>query len=107
MFYVFRFITDLLSKRKSGRAEPAAAGAATSTVVGAVTAPKPFTERRRSPAAEGPLRLLAHQVKFDLMAQFRNPRARFFTIVFPLILLFVFNGVFGDGHTVVRVTGSR
>ncbi len=52
----------------------------------------------------------AHQVKFDLLASLRNPRARFFTFFFPIVLLVVFNGVFGHGTAVVdgvRVSLSR
>ncbi|HZO77474.1 MAG TPA: ABC transporter permease [Solirubrobacteraceae bacterium] len=56
---------------------------------------------RRTPAGGGPLTLLAHQVRFDLLAAFRNPRARFFTIAFPIILLVILAGVFGHGTTVV------
>lgn len=54
-----------------------------------------------SAAARGPLWLLAHQVRSDIRASLRNPRARFFTFFFPIVLLVVFTGVFGNGHTVV------
>jgi len=66
--------------------------------------------QRASAAARGPLALLAHQVRYDLRASLRNPRARFFTFFFPIVLLVVFAGVFGHGHTVVdgvRVKLSR
>ncbi len=56
---------------------------------------------RASAAARGPLALLLHQVRFDLLASARNPRARFFTFVFPILLLVIFAGVFGNGWTVV------
>ena len=65
---------------------------------------------RRSPADRGLAALIAHQVRYDLRASLRNPRARFFTFFFPIVLLIVFNGVFGNGHTVVdgaRVELSR
>jgi ABC-2 type transport system permease protein len=52
-----------------------------------------------SAASRGPLALLAHQVRFDLRTAMRNPRARFFTIIFPVVLLVVFNGVWGGQHT--------
>jgi ABC-2 type transport system permease protein len=55
----------------------------------------------RSAAARGPLALLFHQVLADLRVSLRNPRARFFTFFFPILLLVVFNGVFGSGHTTV------
>ncbi len=54
-----------------------------------------------SAAARGPLALIAHQVKFDIKTSLRNPRARFFTFFFPILLLVVFNGVFGNGKTIV------
>ncbi|HUA43926.1 MAG TPA: ABC transporter permease [Solirubrobacteraceae bacterium] len=65
---------------------------------------------RPSAAARGPAVLLLHQVRFDLLTSLRNPRARFFTFFFPIVLLVVFTGVFGHGHTVVdgvRVSLSR
>ena len=55
----------------------------------------------RAAASRGPLPLLAHQVRYDLLASFRNPRARFFTLVFPILLLVILAGVFGHGTTVV------
>jgi ABC-2 type transport system permease protein len=65
---------------------------------------------RPSAAARGPAALLLHQMRFDLLTSLRNPRARFFTFFFPIVLLVVFTGVFGSGHTVVdgaRVDLSR
>jgi ABC-2 type transport system permease protein len=57
---------------------------------------------RPSPGSRGPIALLIHQTRFELLAAMRNPRARFFTLLFPIILLVVFNGVFGHkGHTIV------
>jgi ABC-2 type transport system permease protein len=76
--------------------------------------PAPIKRPRRAggkPAAtRGPLALLAHQVRYDLKTSLRNPRARFMTFIFPVLLLVVFNGVFGSGHTSidgVRVSLSR
>jgi ABC-2 type transport system permease protein len=46
--------------------------------------------------------LVAHQLRFDLLALARNRRARFFTTVFPIVMLVIFAGVFGGGHTVVN-----
>ncbi|MGA2925548.1 MAG: ABC transporter permease [Solirubrobacteraceae bacterium] len=54
-----------------------------------------------SAAARGPLVLLGHQLRFDLLASARNPRARFFTFLFPISLLVIFVGLFGHGTTVV------
>jgi ABC-2 type transport system permease protein len=54
-----------------------------------------------SAAARGPIALLAHQVRYDLLASLRNPRARFFTFFFPILLLVIFTGVFGNGMTTI------
>jgi ABC-2 type transport system permease protein len=65
----------------------------------------------RVPAASrGPIALVVHQAAYDLRASFRNPRARFFTFLFPVILLVILAGVFGNGTTTiegVRVQLSR
>lgn len=50
--------------------------------------------RRRSAAARGPIALLAHQTRYELLVAGRNPRARFLTLVFPVLLLVIFAGVF-------------
>lgn len=42
-------------------------------------------------------RLVARQVRYDNKAFWRNPAAAFFTFVFPLMFLFIFNTIFGDG----------
>jgi ABC-2 type transport system permease protein len=55
----------------------------------------------RSAASYGPIGLLVHQVRYDLLASIRNPRARFFTFFFPILLLVVFNAAFGNGHTMI------
>ncbi len=39
---------------------------------------------------------LRHQVSFDLLMFRRNPAATFFTIVLPLIFLFLFTSIFGN-----------
>jgi ABC-2 type transport system permease protein len=70
----------------------------------------PVATDRPSAASRGWPALLAHQVRYDLLASTRNPRARFFTFFFPVLLLVVFAGVFGNGHTTVggvRVPLSR
>jgi ABC-2 type transport system permease protein len=62
----------------------------------------PAAQRRRSSAASrGPIALLAHQVRFGLRTSLRNPRARFFTFFFPIVLLVIFTGVFGHGTTTI------
>lgn len=76
-----------------------------------VTRTRRETRSGLSAAARGPIALFLHQVRYDLLASTRNPRARFFTFLFPIILLVVFIGVFGnEGHTIingVRVPLSR
>jgi ABC-2 type transport system permease protein len=61
---------------------------------------------RPSAAARGSLALVVHQARYDLLAAWRNPRARFFTFLFPILLLVVFAGVFGHGHT-TTIDGHR
>jgi ABC-2 type transport system permease protein len=80
-----------------------AAAAADAGAPAGVSKPTRVTERSGpSAAARGPLALLAHQVRYDLLATARNPRARFFTFVFPIVLLVVLVGVFGHkGNTVI------
>jgi ABC-2 type transport system permease protein len=53
------------------------------------------------------LALLAHQARYDIRASLRNPRARFFTFFFPIVLLVIFTGVFGHGHTTIDGTRVR
>ena len=48
------------------------------------------------------MNMIAHQLKFDLLALRRNRRARFFTVAFPIVLLVIFAGMFGGDHTVVN-----
>jgi ABC-2 type transport system permease protein len=64
---------------------------------------------RRSAASRGPLALLAHQARYELLTARRNPRARFFTFFFPVLLLVIFAGVFRGTTTVdgVHVELSR
>jgi ABC-2 type transport system permease protein len=51
-----------------------------------------------------PIAMLAHQVRYDVQASLRNPRARFFTFFFPVVLLVIFTGVFGHGTTIIDGT---
>jgi len=61
------------------------------------------------PASRGPIALLAHQARYELLTASRNPRARFFTVFFPVLLLVIFAGVFHGTTTVdgVHVKLSR
>jgi ABC-2 type transport system permease protein len=47
-------------------------------------------------AARGPLFLVLHQARYDLLAILRNRQARFFTLFLPIIFLVIFVGVFGN-----------
>lgn len=82
----------------------ARASVAEAAVIAAPASITSASQRRgahASAAGRGPLALVAHQVRYDLLASFRNPRARFFLLVFPIVLLVILAGVFGHGTTVV------
>jgi ABC-2 type transport system permease protein len=92
------------------RDRKAAAGAAAVGSVGGVAASpghaalavvRSKSDGRPSPADRGLPALIVHQARFDVRASFRNPRARFFTFAFPILLLVILVGVFGDQQTVV------
>jgi ABC-2 type transport system permease protein len=44
----------------------------------------------------GPMALVAHQARYDLLGILRDRQARFFTIMLPLIFLVIFVGIFGN-----------
>jgi ABC-2 type transport system permease protein len=46
--------------------------------------------------------LVAHQLRYDQKAFWRNPAAIFFTVMFPVVLLLIFATVFGDQTVDVR-----
>jgi ABC-2 type transport system permease protein len=48
--------------------------------------------------------LVAHQLRYDLLVNWRNPQSRFFTIVLPVIFLVLLTSLFGN-HT-THVNGS-
>lgn len=48
--------------------------------------------------AHGPATLLAHQVKYEQMAFWRNPPAAGFTFAFPLVFLFIFGSLNSGSH---------
>lgn len=88
-------------QQRNSAASPRAGDAAVIHAPASIIAGSRSRAARRTAAGGGPLALLAHQVRFDLLASFRNPRARFFTIIFPIVLLVILAGVFGHGTTVV------
>ena len=47
----------------------------------------------------GPIRLFAAQLRYQLLTFVRSPVGMFFTIVLPLLMLVLFNALFG-GETV-------
>ena len=67
-------------------------------------APEKLRPQGRSAASRGPIALLAHQARYELLTAGRNPRARFFTFVFPILLLVIFAGVF---HGTTTVDGAH
>lgn len=108
----YMLLKHLLRWWRERRARATGAQAGSSSTSAATRAPQVVDPEvpRRSPADRGVAALTAHQVRFDLRSSLRNPRARFFTFFFPIVLLVVFNGVFGNGHTLVygtRVALSR
>ena len=44
----------------------------------------------------GPLGLVVHQARYDLLAMLRNRQARFFTLLLPVLFLVIFVSVFGN-----------
>jgi ABC-2 type transport system permease protein len=55
-------------------------------------------ERRETSrgSGRGPLALIVHQARYDLLGILRDRQARFFTIMLPLIFLVIFVGIFGN-----------
>jgi ABC-2 type transport system permease protein len=61
---------------------------------------RPASKPRRAPAGSrgghGPLALVLHQARYDLIGFLRNGQARFFTLILPLLFLVIFVSVFGN-----------
>lgn len=51
------------------------------------------------------LQLGVRQARYEMRAFWRNPAAAFFTFIFPLMFLFIFNSVFGSGE--IPVPGGQ
>lgn len=63
-----------------------------------------------TPAARGPLALAIHATRYELRSLLRNKRARFFGLVFPVVLLVSLSAAFGSAHITEsghRITMSR
>jgi ABC-2 type transport system permease protein len=106
MFMLVNYLARLWRERRSRATDqPAAAhsGAPAAARAGSSPSERP-TVARRSAASRGLIALLAHQVRYDVRASLRNPRARFFTFFFPVVLLVIFTGVFGHGSTTIDGT---
>jgi ABC-2 type transport system permease protein len=101
MYYLVRYLIRLFQGRRAANAVQPADGGATEAAVASQPVPVRTSKHGPSAASRGALALIVHQVGYDLRVSLRNPRARFFTFFFPILLLVVFNGVFGSGTTVV------
>ena len=61
------------------------------------TAPRrPSSRPARRAGNNGPLALVLHQARYDMLGFLRNGQARFFTLVLPLLFLVIFVSVFGN-----------
>jgi ABC-2 type transport system permease protein len=47
------------------------------------------------------LRLVAHQLRYDLLVTWRNPQSRFFSLILPVIFLVLLTSLFGNGSQLV------
>ena len=47
-------------------------------------------------SSHGPIGLVLHQARFDLLAFLRNRQSRFFTLILPVIFMVIFVSVFGN-----------
>jgi len=97
------FLTKRLIRMWRARQAQRAAAATAVTTESVVNTPPPTRPRDdgRSAASRGPLAMVLHEALYDLKISLRNPRARFMGIFFPIVLLVVFIGVFGNHHTTV------
>jgi ABC-2 type transport system permease protein len=63
-----------------------------------VSASRPAPGRLRHPAGTSDVRLVAHQLRYDLLVVWRDPQSRFFTLVLPVIFMVLLTSLFGN-HT--------
>jgi ABC-2 type transport system permease protein len=102
MFLLFGYLMRVWRRRKpAGDADTTGGGRNAPAVQ-----PRPSGPTGPTAAARGPLALLLHQARFDTLASMRNPRARFFTFLFPILIMVIFSSVFGHDKTTV-VDGTR
>ncbi|HWE59270.1 MAG TPA: ABC transporter permease [Solirubrobacteraceae bacterium] len=100
MYFLIKRLLRMWRERQSQKdaaapptAPPAAAAPSNSSPPAAPRVDGP------SASSRGPLALLLHEALYDIKISARNPRARFFGFFFPIVLLVVFIGVFGNSHT--------
>jgi ABC-2 type transport system permease protein len=107
MYFLSKYLMRLWRQRRdTASPAPASSAGEAPAIAGPETVVTPPLSGRPtglSAASRGALSLLLHQASYDLRFSARNPRARFTGFLFPLILLVVFNGVFGGGKT--RIDG--
>jgi ABC-2 type transport system permease protein len=101
MFLLFQYLMRLWREHRPEAAGHAAAAGGASAGPGSSRRAEHRAVAGPSAASRGSVALLAHQVRYDVRASLRNPRARFITFVFPIFLLVVFTGVFGHGMTTI------
>jgi ABC-2 type transport system permease protein len=63
-----------------------------------VSASRTVPAQLRDPRRMSDVRLVAHQLRYDLLVVWRDPQSRFFTLVLPLIFLVLLTSLFGN-HT--------
>jgi ABC-2 type transport system permease protein len=68
------------------------------------------TPARRDSVQTSGARLVAHQLRFDVLVLLRDPQSRFFTLILPVIFMVLLTSLFGnhthyiDGHPVKNAT---
>jgi ABC-2 type transport system permease protein len=67
-----------------------------------VTGSRVTAEGLRGPAQTSGARLVAHQLRYDLLLVVRDPQSRFFTIALPVIFLILLTSLFGNGTHLVN-----
>ena len=67
-----------------------------------MTSSRVAADRMGGTAQMGGARLVAHQLRYDLLLVLRDPQSRFFTIALPLIFLVLLTSLFGNGTHIVN-----
>jgi ABC-2 type transport system permease protein len=66
-----------------------------------MSAPGVTVAREQVRAQMSDARLIAHQLRYDLLGLWRDPQARFFTLLLPIIFLILLTSLFGNhSHTI-------